>query len=149
MERKGIMGKKPVRVGLKKGGRNPRDLIILTRANDDAAGILDTTQYLYVASKVREVARSEDPTHCPTVSVQPIEDFHEIRLKGGVLAKLNTRVFFFYDKDRETMVVLGVIKKENEGATALGDKITMRRRKRTYLIQYRPAALPKRDEHKS
>ena len=51
--------------------------------------------------------------------------------------KLNVRVFFFVHKPSRTIVVLGTIKKEKDGPTSVGDKITMRRRKRLYLEKFR------------
>lgn len=68
--------------------------------------------------------------------VREIEFFYEIRDKGGVLRKLNVRVFFFVRKETRTIVVLGAIKKENNGPTPTGDRVSMRRRMRLYLEAY-------------
>ena len=70
---------------------------------------------------VRELARQEDPTHSSTVDVRPVEDFHGIRDKVGVLGRINVRVFFFFYKPTRTIVVIGAIKKENNGLTPMGD----------------------------
>ena len=43
------------------------------------------------------------------------------------------RVFFFVHKPQQAIVVLGAIKKENNGPTPLGAKVVMKRRKRLYL----------------
>jgi hypothetical protein len=82
------------------------------------------------------LARQDDLTHGDTIDIRPVEDFFEIRDKGGILRKLNVRVFYFVYKPTRTMVILGTIKKENDGPTAVGDKFTMRRRRRLYLEKY-------------
>jgi phage-related protein len=46
---------------------------------------------------------------------------------------MNVRVFFFVHKPRSAIVVLGAIKKQNDGPTPKGDKIRMARRMRMYL----------------
>ena len=71
---------------------------------------LDYQQYAHIVGLVRELARQEDPTHTSTVDVRPVEDFHEIRDKVGVLGRINVRVFFFFYKPTRTIVVIGAIK---------------------------------------
>lgn len=133
---------KAVKVGVKEGGGRPPGyswtVDILDRAFDEAMGFLNEDQYAHLANQVKELARQEDPTHSDTVDVRPIEDFHEIRDKGGVLKNINTRVFFFLCKAPRILAVLGAIKKENNGPTPDGDRLTMRRRKRLYLETYHP-----------
>ena len=88
---------------------------------------------------MRELAREKDPTHSQSLSVDAVEDFHELREKGGVLGKINVRVFFAVDKrktadiDHHAIVVLGAVKKESEGKTPEGDRIRIKRRLRKYL----------------
>ncbi|MGL4462288.1 MAG: hypothetical protein ACRDD1_17925 [Planctomycetia bacterium] len=134
--------RKAVKVGVQKGGGPPPgyrwSIQILDRAFDEAMSILDADQYDHIARQFRELASQEDVTHSDTVDVRPIEDFHELRDKGGVLKRLNVRVFFFVHKPTGAIVVLGAIKKENDGATPIGDKVTMRRRKRLFLESVEP-----------
>jgi hypothetical protein len=129
--------RKTVKVGVLLGGGPPPgyqwNAQILDRAFDDAMSFLNEDQYSHLANQVRELARQEDPTHSLTIDLRPIEDYYEIRDKGGVLRNLNVRVFYFINKDLREIVILGVIKKENNGPTPLVDRITMRRRKRLYL----------------
>lgn len=49
------------------------------------------------------------------------------------MGRINVRVFFGIDHTARTLVVLGVIKKQNDGPTPIGDKVRMRRRWRKYL----------------
>lgn len=112
---------------------------ILDLAYDEAMKFLDESQYAYLSEQMRELAREKDPTHSQLLSVDAIEDFHELREKGGVLGKTNVRVFFAMDKrktagvDHHAIVVLGAVKKETEGKTPEGDRIRIKRRLRKYL----------------
>jgi len=134
--------RKAVKVGVQEGGGPPPgyqwNVEILNSAFDEAMTFLDGDQYDHLARQVRELARQEDPTHSQTIDVRPIEDFHELRDKGGILQRINVRVFYFVHKPARIVVILGAIKKENNGPTPMGDKITMRRRKRLYLEKYHP-----------
>lgn len=132
--------RKPVKVGVKQGGGPPPgyrwNVQIVDQAYNEARNFLDSEQYEHMADQVRELAQQDDPTHSGTVDVRPIEDFFEIRDKGGVLGKKNVRVFFFVYKLKRRIVVLGAIKKENDGHTPIGDKRRMLRRMRLYLEQF-------------
>jgi hypothetical protein len=86
-----------------------------------------------MAMQVKELAKESDPTHSKTASVDALEDFWELRDKGGILGNINVRVFFFLDKKNQALVVLGAIKKQNDGPTPLGDRRRMARRKRKYV----------------
>jgi hypothetical protein len=136
----GDLPRKPIKVGVKIGGGPPPgyrwNAEILDRAYDEAMAFLDSEQYDHMAGQVRELALQDDPTHSDTIDVQSIEEYHEIRDKGGVLRGLNVRVFYFVRKETRTIVVLGAIKKENNGPTPPGDRVCMRRRMRLYLEAY-------------
>lgn len=136
----GASSRKPVKTGVNIGGGPPPgyrwNAEVIDRAYDEAMAFLDAEQYDHMAGQVRDLALQDDPTHSDTIDVKPIEAFHEIRDKGGVLRKMNVRVFFFVRKETRTIVVLGAIKKENNGPTPPGDRISMRRRMRLYLEAY-------------
>jgi hypothetical protein len=125
-----------IKVGVEKGGGPAPGyrwtVRILEIGYDDAMGFLTVDQYQHMAMQVKDLAREQDPTHPAALSVDAVEDFHELRDSGGVLGGLNVRVFFFLDKP-DNLVILGAIKKQNNGPTPLGDKKRMSRRKRKYL----------------
>lgn len=129
---------KPVKTGVRRGGGPPPGyrwhVDILDRSHAEARGFLDDDQYDHVSRQVREVALYEEPTTCPTVDVRDIDSFYEIRDKGGVLKKINVRVFFGLDRPSRTIVVLGAINKKNDGHTPDHTRVLMRYRLRQYLI---------------
>lgn len=134
--------RKAIKVGVQEGGGPPPgyrwNVEVLDQAFSEAMAFLNGDQYDHLARQVRELARHDDPTHSQTIDVRPIEDFHELRDKGGILKRINARVFYLTHKPSRTIVILGAIKKENDGPTPAGDRIRMRRRKRLYLETYHP-----------
>jgi hypothetical protein len=127
--------KKPIKIGVKQGDGPPLgyqwNVDVLDSAFKEAMNFVDEAQYHHLADQVRELARQSDPTHSDIVDVRPIEEFFEIRDKGGILGKINVRVFYFVDKPARKIVVIGAIKKENEGQTEPDVRIRMRRRMRS------------------
>lgn len=128
---------KKVKVGVRAGGGPPPGyswtVRILDAAWREARDLLNDDQYEHIAGQFRELARQDDPTRSQMVDVRPIEDFYELRDKGGILGKLNARVFFFVHKPARSIVVLTAFGKQNDGPTPSGDKIRGRVRKRRYL----------------
>ena len=127
---------KPLKVGVHQGDGEPPyswNVIVLDLAFHDAMEFLDEAQYHHVVEQVQELAREVDPTHSVTQTVSKVEDFFELKDKGGPLGNINVRVFFILDKPRVAIVVLGAIFKQNNGQTPFGDKKRIGRRKRKYL----------------
>jgi hypothetical protein len=130
------MGKQ-VKVGVDFGGGQPPGYLwavwVIDLSFEEAIGFLNKSQYQHMSMQFRELARDQDPTHPVSASVDAVEDFYELRDKGGILGNMNVRVFFHLDKQNHVIVVLGAIKKQNDGPTPIGDKRRMARRKRKYL----------------
>lgn len=97
------------------------------------AKFLTAQQYWHEADQLMELAREPDPCRCETVDVAPIEDFWELKDKGGPLGKINLRIFFLVHSERREIVVLGVHKKEDEGQLRRSVVVRISRRKRLYL----------------
>jgi hypothetical protein len=141
---KGQAMAKGLKIGVRVGaGPEPGyewNVWILDLAYKEAMKFLDEDQYAHLSQQMRELARDQDPTHSAILSVDAVRDFFELREKGGPLGKINVRVFFFPDTREQkpgpanhAIVVLGAIKKENEGRTPPGDIIRIQRRLRKYL----------------
>lgn len=147
------MGKKPLRVGVQQDHERQPPLHwavwYLAIARAEAQAILDDAQYHHVADQFKQLAEDADPTHSKIVDVRSVEDFFELRDKGGPLGNLNIRVFFFLDRRHRAIVVLGTIKKEADGKTPLGDKVLMKVRMRRYLAGDFGKAAAKRDKPRS
>jgi hypothetical protein len=93
---------------------------------------LTSTAYEHLKQQIRDLAGHLDPTHSPTLDLRPVEDFHELKDKGGPLGRAAVRVFYGIDHAKRAIIILGVTKKQNDGKTPLVDLIRMRRRWRMY-----------------
>jgi hypothetical protein len=131
---------KEVRMGVRQGGGPPPGYKwngeFLKLASMEGRRELEVDQYRHVVEQFWDLLREDDPTHSQSCSIDAVEDFFELRDKGGPLGRKNVRVFFFLHKRTRTLVVLGVIVKQNNGPTPLADRIRMRKRKRKYLDDY-------------
>ena len=90
-------------------------LAYLEVAEKEARRFLNDEQYEHAVQLFDELAFESHPTQSQTQSVKPIREFYELRDKGGVLGKINLRVYFTVFKERGVIVVLSTYKKEDEG----------------------------------
>ncbi len=119
----------------------------LTVAEDQARAFLTGAQVDHVIEQFRSLAGEPHPTHPLTVSVDAVADFHELRVKGGPLGKINGRFFFIVHE--RTIVVLGAMKKESDGATSPATKRLMSARRKKYLNgDYGVAQIPEREKER-
>lgn len=95
--------------------------------------ILNDDQYEHVRQQFLLLAEEKNPHSVKFVDVLPIEDYFELRDKGGILGKINIRVYFAIVDEARTIVVLGCYKKEDEGQTPARVKVRMRTRMRHVL----------------
>lgn len=125
------------KIGVRRGGGPPPgyewNVAILPQVRAEARGFLDEDQYAHLSRQVRELAGHEDPTHSETLDIRPVGDMFELKEKGGILRRLNVRVFYFVSRDDRTIVILGAFSKQNDGPTPQGDLWRMEKRMRRYL----------------
>ncbi len=100
---------------------------------------LTSPQYRHISLQYQDLARQTDPAHpsFKIVDVRSIGEYFELRDKGGVLGKINFRGYFYIDKEKKRIVVLGADKKERENQTGLAIKERMEYRLRVYLKLHR------------
>lgn len=131
------MAKRDIKIGVHLGAGPPPGYLwsvhILDVARGEAREFLNEDQYQHASQLVRELAREADPSHSVTQKVDPIEEYFELSDKGGILARINLRVFFHLDPGRSVLLVLGAVNKKNDGPTRMADRIRMRNRLRRYL----------------
>ena len=106
------------------------ELAYLDAANSDARKILDEDQYAHVIGLFDLLAAEENPRLPRTVDVRSIDAFYELRDKGGILGRLNIRVYFAVFDRQRLILVLGCMKKEQEKKTPPYVITTMRNRLR-------------------
>ena len=127
---------KKLKTGVVRGGGPPPgyewSVGILSFVFDEAENVLTESGYKHLQMQIKDLASTPEPTRSETVDVRDIEDFYEIRDSGTVFGNANIRLFFGIDKAARSLIVLGVIKKQNNGPTPVGDRVRMRNRWRKY-----------------
>lgn len=104
------------------------ELGYLEVAEREARKLLTKDQYAHVLGLFDDLACETDPTKSQTQDVSKIEDFYELSDKGGVLGKINLRVYFTVIGNKRLILALAVYKKEEEGQTPEHIKIKVRNR---------------------
>ena len=130
------MGQK-LRIGVHLGDGPPPgfkwSVIFVSFVRDEAMKFLSEPQYQHLVEQFWQLASQDDPRRSDVVSVDAIENFHELRDKGGILGGLNVRIFYYVDDAIRAIVVIGAALKQNDGPTPQAVKIRMRLRLRAYL----------------
>jgi hypothetical protein len=108
-------------------------VVVLDAARDEAMRFLNDEQYDHLALQVCEMARDANPTQCQFLDIKSISNFYELRDTGGVLGKINARVFFAILHDRRLILILGTMNKNNNDQTATYKVELMNVRLRRYL----------------
>jgi hypothetical protein len=126
------MARPPKTVLRRSPGRFEWTVQVCDRANDEARRLLSDSQLEHAFGLVRRLASQPQPTVSAELSLDAVEDFFEIRDKGGVLHPINLRIYYGVDKANRTIVVLGVDHKKNDGPMSLGKKRTMAHRWKEY-----------------
>ncbi|MGL4423481.1 MAG: hypothetical protein ACRCZF_22685 [Gemmataceae bacterium] len=128
-----------LKIGVVLGGGPPPgylwNVALLSMVYPEAMEFLTNVQYQHLAEQVRLLAGTAEPTSSDLVDVRPIEDFYELRDKGGVLGKINARVFFAVLREQRTLLVLGSLNKQNDGKTPHHNVVTVRSRLQRYRRQ--------------
>jgi len=100
-------------------------------AAKDASKFLTDAQYAHALDLCRQLAAEKNPRYSDLLDVEAIEDFFELKDKGGVLGKINLRIYFaVFDGEEKSIVVLGCWKKETDGQVPRYIKARMRSRLR-------------------
>lgn len=108
-------------------------VLIHRYAFEDAMECLDEDQYEYASFQVRDLAMHRDPSHSDTLSIDKIETFYELRMKGGGIGpRVNGRVYFDLVDGSKAIRILGFDIKKNEGHISEGVKEKILRRQRRW-----------------
>lgn len=91
------------------------ELGYLEAAERDGRKFLTEERYAHVVQLFEDLAYESDPTKSETQDVRKIYEFYELRDKGGILGKINLRVYFALLEERKLILVLATYKKEDDG----------------------------------
>jgi len=97
-------------------------------AEKDARRYLNDDQYAHVVELFDQLACEQNPRLSDTQDIRPIDQFFELRDKGGILGKINLRVYFAVFDEEKLLVALGCRKKEEEHQVPAFVVVKMRNR---------------------
>jgi len=69
-------------------------LAYIDAAERDARKFLNEDQYAHAVQLFDELSLESNPRCSTTQDVRPIDEFYELRDKGGILGRINLRVYF-------------------------------------------------------
>lgn len=90
-------------------------VVVLRAAKTEGQKILTDAQYNHVVSVLQRLVDFPDREELADLDIKHIDgDVYELREKGGVLQRINLRVYFAALKKRREIVVLKTYKKEQD-----------------------------------
>ena len=92
------------------------DVHVLKAARLEGRKILTDVQYDHVVEVLKRLTDWEDKAEISDLRIEKIESFYELKDKGGVLGRLNLRVYFAALPENKDIIVLKTYKKEEDGA---------------------------------
>ncbi|MEW4455565.1 hypothetical protein AB1L30_23045 [Bremerella sp. JC817] len=100
------------------GGRTHRshDIVVLAKAAKEGHDILSEGQYLHVKDLIKLLVDFGSQNYQANLRVEQFGEFWELKEKGGMLGKINLRVYFRFNEVSNEIVVLHTYKKEDDGA---------------------------------
>jgi hypothetical protein len=107
-------------------------VVVIAIAKGEGRELLSDPQYLYVTDILKRLVYFLEPSEINDLSIDSVEDFYELRLRGTALGKKNIRIYFSYFKDTNEVVVVRVWQKDNQDKTPQFIKVNVRTRLRRY-----------------
>lgn len=108
-------------------------VVVLRAPKKEGHEILNDFQYWHVAKVIMRLADFGDKAAIADLRINPFGKYWALKLKGGVLKKVNLRVYFAFLGDRREIVILKTYKKEEEGQAPPHIEITLDDRLEDYL----------------
>ncbi len=98
----------------------------------EARSFLTLAQYVHVTDFVKQLSGFGSRRYDPTLRIEPIGDYWELKEKGGVLGKINVRIYFAHVAAHNRVVLLSAYKKEVDGAAPPHILLRLKHRLRSY-----------------
>ena len=92
-------------------------VVALDVAKAEGRKILSRAQYEHIKEVLKRLVDFGDKDELSDLSIEPIGSFWELREKGGILGRINLRVYFGTLPEDWELVVAKTYKKEDDGKT--------------------------------
>jgi hypothetical protein len=114
------------------GGRKPT-IVVLGASKAEARAILSDSQYWYAVGLVKRLVDFGNKAATTDLRIGPFKKFWSLKLKGGMLKKINLRIYFAFVQEKNEIVVLMTYKKEEMRRVSPHVAITLEDRLEDYL----------------
>jgi len=91
-------------------------VVILEVAKKEGRKILSDFQYDHVVEILKRLVHFGNAEEVSDLKIEPIESFYELKEKGGILGRINLRVYFGTIPEEGELVVAKTYKKEDDGS---------------------------------
>jgi len=91
-------------------------VVVLGAAKKEGHKILNDVRYDHVVSILKRLVDFGNLDELSDLDIEPIESFYELKEKGGILGKINLRIYFGTFPDERELVIVKTYKKEEENA---------------------------------
>jgi hypothetical protein len=99
----------------------------------EAREFLSIGQYVHVTDFVKQLVGFGTQRYDKTMKIAPIEGFWELKEKGGLLGRINVRVYFAFLKDVNQIAILHAYKTEDDSQVHPSVLSLVRHRLRRFL----------------
>lgn len=107
-------------------------IVVLGVAAKEGWELLTPGQYQHVKDLEKQLVGFGKREFDSNLSIKQFGDFWELREKGGVLGRINLRVYFKFHEEANAIVILHTYKKEDDGAAPKHVMIRVRNRWNRY-----------------
>ena len=108
-------------------------VVVLESAKRDGKKFLNDGQYFHMVGVIQRLVDFNNSDEISDLRIEPIENFFELKEKGGLLGKINVRIYFAHLQDEGRIVVLKAYKKDEDGQVSRHVVITVQARLRAYI----------------
>ncbi|BBO32100.1 hypothetical protein [Lacipirellula parvula] len=109
-----------------------QEVVVLGVAAKEGYDVLTPGQYLHVKDLIKQLVGFGRREFGSILRLEKLDEFWELKEKGGTLGKKNIRVYFKFNGDGNEVVVLCTYKKEDDGSAPPHIVFKLRNRWRLY-----------------
>lgn len=108
-------------------------VVVPTVVRRESREFLTIGQYVHVTDFVKQLSGFGLQRYDRTMCIAPIDEFWELKEKGGLLGKINVRVYFAVIKHANEIAVLHAYKKEDDSQVHPSVLLLVRQRHRRFM----------------
>jgi hypothetical protein len=111
-----------------------RTIVALAKPKKEARQMLTDEQYWDLVGYIKRLYDFGNPKATSDLQIRRLEEFWELRVKGGFIRNINLRIYFAYLQERNEIVILMSYKKEEDHQVSSHIRIILEDRLEDYLL---------------